>query len=384
MNWLVKSFYLIFIFPAVIALTFTVSARPSDSAQDAWPVTQRCLGLPVEAPDAPFPGMLVTVADDAVRAYREGVPTTYVLAFAGGNFLRGASVSPDGQLIAVPNGVITAVTSSDVRYSVQEIRIVTTETVPRIAVRIPWRASFPMGSLFTSTGDIPTVQWLDSERFLFVEGLASEEQRWVVVRPFDAGAQPETAAVQDALTRSPDGSRTVAVRSSERALIDAASGQTLVSLPANADVSRAQWTPDSSTLAISYREGGVERLTLMDTASGARSDVFVFEPYQKARSVRWSPDGARLAFTVFDPQTGMNRLHIADRAAHAVSDLCVDLEIAGSEPFTSSVVWSPDGKSLAMTTAQAVPNAVISIADVETGRRWTLLPASGELSGWYD
>jgi hypothetical protein len=31
-----------------------------------------------------------------------------------------------------------------------------------------------------------------------------------------------------------------------------------------------------------------------------------------------------------------------------------------------------------------VPNAVISIADVETGRRWTLLPASGELSGWYD
>ncbi|MBW7878452.1 MAG: PD40 domain-containing protein [Anaerolineae bacterium] len=347
-------------------------------------MTQRCLGLPVEAPDAPFPGMLVTVADDAVRAYREGVPTTYVLAFAGGNFLRGASVSPDGQVIAVPNGVITAVTSSDVRYSVQEIRIVTTETVPRIAVRIPWRASFPMGSLFTSTGDIPTVQWLDSERFLFVEGLASEAQRWVVVRPFDAGAQPETAAVQDALTRSPDGSRTVAVRSSERALIDAASGQTLVSLPANADVSRAQWTPDSSTLAISYREGGVERLTLMDTASGAQSDVFVFEPYQKARSVRWSPDGARLAFTVFDPQTGMNRLHIADRAAHAVSDLCVDLEIAGSEPFTSSVVWSPDGKSLAMTTAQAVPNAVISIADVETGRRWTLLPASGELSGWYD
>lgn len=347
-------------------------------------MTQRCLGLPVAAPDAPFPGMLVTIADDAIRAYREGVPTTYVLSFAGGNFLRGASVSPDGKHIAVPNGVITTVTTSDIRYTVQEIRIVTTETVPRIVVRVPWRASFPVGSPFTSAGDIPPVQWLDNERMLLVQGTLSEAQTWVVVKPFDADALSVPATVQDALARSPDGSRAVVVRDGEWVLVDADSGQTIAPLPTGIDVSRVVWAPDATSLAAPLRENGQGILAIFDPATGRRSDVVVFERYQAARSVRWSPDGTRLAFALFDPQTGTNRLHVADLAAQEVLDLCVELEIAGSEPHTSSVVWSPDGNSLAMVTAQAVPSAVISVADIETVQRWTLLPASGELLGWYD
>ncbi|MBK9123246.1 MAG: PD40 domain-containing protein [Chloroflexi bacterium] len=354
------------------------------SAQDAWPVAQRCLGLPVAAPDAPFPGMLVTIADDAVRAYREGVPTTYVLSFAGGNFLRGASVAPDGRHIAVPNGVITTVTSSDIRYTVQEIRIVTTETVPRITVRIPWRASFPVGSPFTSAGDIPPVQWLDGETVLLVQGTLSEEQTWVTVNPFHADALPEPAAVQDAVTRSPDGSRAVVVRDGDWVLVGVGSAQNTVTLPSGIDVSRAVWSPTSSSIAVPLREAGRGALAVFDAATGARSDLIAFERYQAARSVRWSPDGLRLAFALFDPQTGMNRLHVAELATQRVVDLCVELGIAGNEPNTSAVVWSPDGNSLAMVTAQAVPSAVVSIADIETGQRWTLLPASGELLGWYD
>lgn len=365
-------------------VVLTAVLRLPAAGQDSWLTTQRCLGLPVSAPDAPFPGMLVTIADDAIRAYREGVPTTYVLSFAGSNFLRGAAVSPDGRHIAVPNGVITTVTSSDVRYTVQEIRIVTTETVPRIVVRVPWRASFPVGSRFTSSGDIPRMQWLSAEQLLFVQGTLSEPQQWVVFNPFDTDMRPEPAPAQDALTRSPDGTRAVVVRNGAPALIDTASGQAIAALPNTSDVARAAWNRDSSALAIPVRAHGQITLAVFDTSSGAREDIAALRSYQSARSIRWSPDGTRLAFALFDPQSGMNRLHVADLAARELVDLCVALEIAGSEPFTSSVVWSPNGNSLAVVTAEAAPDAVLSIADLETNQRWTLLPASGELLGWYD
>jgi WD40 repeat protein len=367
-----------------VGLAIFSSISYKSTAQDSgWEPLEACAGLPSAAPETPFDGLLVMVDSDATRAYREEVATTYVLSFAGGNFVSAGAVSPDGKHYAVPNGVITTVSSSDVRYTVQEIRIVTTETVPRIVERIPWRASFPYGTRFTSSGNIPPIAWLDNSTIQFVSGTISDGHTPVQIDVFEGG-EMEIARGYPAIAASPDRSRAVAVRDGGLALMDTVSTRAIAALPPTPqDALQGAWSPDGTQLALTAIENGGIALYLYSNDAAESETIVTLPPEQVLLNLRWSPDGTQLAFTAFDPQTNDNRLHIADTAGRTVTDTCLPLvsDVSG-KPF-AVLAWSPDSTRIAVLTAQTSAQPQTQIYAVEGRTRYTLIPAAGRLLGWY-
>ncbi len=369
---------LVFVFSIVPAISYQ-----SDAQNTGWEQIEACAGLPSAAPETPFDGLLVMVGSDAARAFRDEIATTYVLSFAGGNFVNAGAVSPDGQYYAVPNGVITTVSSSDVRYTVQEIRILSTETVPRIVERIPWRASFPYGTRFTSSGDIPPIQWLDGDTIQFVSGTISDGHTPVQIDVFE-DSEMEIAKGYPALAASPDRSRALTIRNGGLALIDTATGGVVAALPpAPRGAFQAAWSPDGTQLALAVIEGGGISLHLYRDDAADSETILTLPPEEILWNLRWSPDGTQLAFTAFDPQTNENRLHIADAAARTVTDTCLPLvaDVDG-KPF-AALAWSPDSTRIAVLTAQTSAQPQTQIYAVEGRTRYTLIPAAGRLLGWY-
>jgi WD40 repeat protein len=367
-----------------VGLAIFSSISYKSTAQDSgWEPLEACAGLPSAAPETPFDGLLVMVDSDATRAYREEVATTYVLSFAGGNFVSAGAVSPDGKHYAVPNGVITTVSSSDVRYTVQEIRIVTTETVPRIVERIPWRASFPYGTRFTSSGNIPPIAWLDNSTIQFVSGTISDGHTPVQIDVFEGG-EMEIAKGYPAIAASPDRSRAVAVRDGGLALMDTVSMRAIAALPPTPqNALQGAWSPDGTQLALTAIENGGIALYLYSSDAAESETIVTLPPEQVLLNLRWSPDGTQFAFTAFDPQTNDNRLHIADVAARTVTDTCLPLvsDVSG-KPF-AALAWSPDSTRIAVLTAQTSVQPQTQIYAVEGRTRYTLIPAAGRLLGWY-
>ena len=369
---------LVVVFSIILAISYK-----SEAQDTGWEHIEACAGLPSAAPETPFDGLLVMVGSDAARAFRDEVATTYVLSFAGGNFVSAGAVSPDGKFYAVPNGVITTVSSSDVRYTVQEIRILTTETVPRIVERIPWRASFPYGTRFTSSGDIPPIQWLDGDTIQFVNGTISDGHTPVQVDVFEGG-EMRIAKGYPALAVSPDRSRALAIRSGGLALIDTATTGVLATLPpVPHGAFQAAWSPDGAQLALTSVERGGIALRLYRGDAAESESVVSLPPEEILWNLRWSPDGTQLAFTSFDPQTNENRLHIADAGARTVTDTCLPLvsDVDG-KPF-AALAWSPDSTRIAVLTAQTSAQPQTQIYAIEGRTRYTLAPAAGRLLGWY-
>lgn len=357
--------------------TFSILGQSADYAP-----LERCAGLPVQAPSG-FDGVLVTVGGDATRAFREGIATTYVLSFSNGNFLAAGAVSPDGKYYAVPNGLISTITTNDVRYTVQEIRILTTETVPRIVRRLPWRASFPVGTRFAANGDIPPIRWLDSETIQFIDGVMSEGQTPVTINVFEGA--PEPFADFPTLFTSPDGARGMTLINTDMALLDTLTGAELALFPRiSADILQIAWSPDSESFAMTglLPDGGI-LLGHYSRDGELIAQITALPAEQVLWNLRWSPDGAKIAFTAFDPQSIENRLHTVDLAARTVTDHCLPLIADVSGNPLSVLAWSPDGTRLAVMTRQAAPTAQVQIFEVASRDRYNLTAAAGRLLGWY-
>lgn len=365
-------------------LTHGIDASlPFTSNLEQWARLEACAGLPIAAPSEPFDGILVMVNDDAARGYRSAVPTTYVLTFAGSNFLRGGAVSPDGEYYAMPYGIINTVTGSDVRYVVQEIRIVSTGVVPRIEQRIPWRASFPVGTAFTSDGDIPAIRWLDTATIQFVSGTVSEGYTPVTVKVFE-GDDMGIARGYPSIATSPDGTRAIMRAGGGLQLIDTTTGMTLATLPNTANGAlQTAWSPDSAMFAMTDLLDGMLSLRLYDADGSITDTILALEPERVLWNLRWSPDGTRLALTTFDPQTDENRLHVVDLEARTVTDTCIPVVADIDGRFLAGIAWSPDSTRIAAITRQTSASPHVQIVSLADRSRYMLIPAAGRLLGWY-
>jgi WD40 repeat protein len=379
----VKLFPRIWVLSVIICSIISSTFYKFSAQNNGWEQIEACAGLSSARPDAPFDGLLVMVDSDAARAFRDEIATTYVLSFAGGNFVSAGAVSPNGKHYAVPNGVITTVSSSDIRYTVQEIRIVTTETVPRIIERIPWRASFPFGTRFTSSGDIPPVQWLDDDTIQFVNGTISDGHTPVQIDVF-VGGEMGIAKGYPALGASPDRTRVIAIDSGGLALVDTSDMSVIAALPPTPyDALQIAWSPDNTTFALTTIDDDAITLRLYSNDAVESETVVTLPPEQVLWNLRWSPDGSQLAFTAFDPQTNENRLHVADASAQTVTDTCLPLvaDVSG-KPF-AALAWSPDSTQIAVLTGQTSAQPQIQIYSVSGRTRYTLIPVAGRLLGWY-
>ncbi len=354
----------------LILLLSVIVIPPVAAAQDC--------AAPTLSDPGNFSGVILSIAPaEGVRALRPELPTTYYVAFDGANFTAGGAASPDGRYYAVPNGLIQTNNSADIRYVVQEIRVITTETVPRILARIPWQASFPVGTRFATTQGIPPVTWLDSQTFAFPTGSMNGEQIWqridFAASPTDI--QPFEAAALAPL--SPDQRRGLKPDGLGWAVYDIDTASQLEHLPRLSAAQTLAWSPESSRLAAIINQPDGTALTLFWRGGAQAISVAQIEAGQAIWNVRWSPDGTRLAYALYDPEINRSRLYLYDVQADLSADTCLDLM-----PHPQAVAWSPDGGQLAVLSDSHGESALYAF-DPSADTLSRLSPYSGGLLGWF-
>ncbi|HEX2620985.1 MAG TPA: hypothetical protein VHL11_12580, partial [Phototrophicaceae bacterium] len=141
-------------------LCISAQARQGFPTLVPWAVNRHCAADPIAPPEGwSFPGVIVsTVPEDGIRGLRADTFKTYYIAFAGSNFTEGGALSPDGKWYAVPFGYIQTAASSDLRYIVQELRVMSTEALPKVRAQMVWKASYQVGA-------IQPIRWLDNASF---------------------------------------------------------------------------------------------------------------------------------------------------------------------------------------------------------------------------
>jgi WD40 repeat protein len=332
------------------------------SAADPWQVNTAC-AVVSESP-APLDGVILTHDPDAgVRALRAGVATTYFIAFEGSNFTGAGALSPDGRWFAMPHGTITTAAAFDVRYRVTEIRVHSTDAVPQIRRRIPWDATFQAGA-------VPSIRWLDAATLLYPEGGFGDPLTGISVDPLADPLEKTASPLTAYAALAPDLATGIGRYQDTDALYDTASGWVRARLTG---LSGYVWSPDSARFAAVQRRESGAALVVIDAASLETRVLFDVPPDHVVRNLRWSPDGARLAFSLFDPQENVNRLYIGALDGGTLTDPCI-----GLHPGVAAVAWSPDGARLALVTA----DDRLELYEPGTGARYALAGFSGGLMGW--
>lgn len=340
-------------------------------------MAQACIPPSVGDPGA-FSGVILSIApSDGVRALRPELQTTYYVAFDGANFTAGGAASPDGRYYAVPNGSIQTNSTADVRYVVQEIRVITTEIVPRILARIPWQASFPVGTRFATTQGVPVIQWLDAQTLAFPSGSMNGAQTWqrIDFSASPADIQPFEAAGFAPL--SPDMRRGLKPDALGWAIYDIETTSQLEHLPRLSAAQFMAWSPDSSRLATLINSADGTALTLFWRGGAQALAVVSVEAGQTIWNVHWSPNAAQLAYALYDPEINRSRLYLYDVQADLSADTCLDLL-----PQPQAVAWSPDGAKLAVLTETRGESALYAF-DPAVSSLSRLSPYSGGLLGWF-
>jgi WD40 repeat protein/predicted Ser/Thr protein kinase len=135
-------------------------------------------------------------------------------------------------------------------------------------------------------------------------------------------------------------------------LWDAATGEPCASLPHPGIVHGLAFGPDGRWLVTGTDADN--RLRLWDTATASlRKGKEIPFPTGGFRSVTVSPDGRRVAATVFDPQSNKHHLHVGDLAS-------------GERLFSAegwALAYSPDGRWLA---ARAAEDKTVLLLDART------------------
>ena len=210
------------------------------------------------------------------------------------------------------------------------------------------------GSPVALSPDGRLVAWAASGDTIGVRGQSSDD------RTFAAGGLLRA----DSLVFSPDASRLAFARLSAAApgltevvLMDLADGALRVALEGG-PVSTA-WSPDGNRLALSVidSQAGGSVLDLLDVATGAVTELDRSSGIDA--HLRWSPDGARLAF-VRSWYGAAAELHLIERADRSET-------VLDEQPFAEAPPsWSPDGRRLAWTTAERAP-LFVRIFDLDAG-----------------
>jgi hypothetical protein len=323
--------------------------------QTQWTIETGCLPEAITPPDGlTFDGVILTYQpDEGIRALRSDVPTTYYIAFEGSNFTAAGSMSPDGKWVAFPYGYIQTAATSDVRYIVNELRVHSTERVPRIAARMGWTVSYQIED------GIPPIRWLDNETLLFETGA---DHDLVQVNPFTTEI---TESELDAYTSlSPHLTRGIAPYFERNGLFDIESGDLLTELP-NGSMEVFEWSNDS-LMTVDFPQ-----LTLRDHDGAMLETLMTFSEDQRVWNFHWSGD--RFTFSLYDPYKNENFLYVGDVNSRTLTETCFRLR---NEP--SSVEWSPDGTMLALLGYESG----LYIYDLNENVIYQVAEYTGGLIGW--
>lgn len=350
------------------ALRVDAQTAPTESA---WALTESCAAQSVDAPDGLITGVIASYQrGEGARAYREAVGTTYYLAFEGSAFTESGALSPDGRHYAVPYGSITTFAAFDVRYRVSEIWVYTTESVPRLIRRIPWGATF-------QRGDVPRMTWLDDQTLLYPEGNIDAPTVYYTLDPFAENITRAESTLGGYVALSPDARYGIALHEGGYALMDAAAGTRIRRLEGLSDF---VWHPDSRRYTALHRAAdGTRHLMLIDAADDTGETIFTLDERYALRGLRWSSDGERLLFGLFDPQENETRLIVGDASARTLTDVCVLLKVVDARDGAAAV-FAPAGDAVALLTASG--DYRFRVLDLESNTLYGISGDSGALTAW--
>lgn len=137
------------------------------------------------------------------------------------------------------------------------------------------------------------------------------------------------------------------------------------------------WAPDGSELVFSSDRGGDERPDLWRFKDGALFQVTATTRAEK--DAKYSPDGKRLAYLA-DPQVEfLYQLMVLDLATGEHKQLT-------REPMNVHFpVWSPDGRTIAVTRSGDDQSGPLLLVDVETGASVEVAPpvSEGIIIPWF-
>ena len=373
----------------VLFLTFMLSIGSfSNAAQpttdDPWPISERCATIN-DTPAEQFIGTIFAYEPEVgVRGLRADLTTSYFVAFEGANFTGAAAISPSGEFIAIPSGLISFSTLVDETYQVNEIRVQSTDPATNsIANRIPWDANYRGTNQDLIMRDL---RWLDENSLLYAEDDWQTERAYTTVFTIDAMTDaaeyiddPVIQQITDGL--SPDRTRAVGLFDFEIGLFDVATGDLLRGYTSERP-QLAAWSPDSSQFVMqnSERIDGetIPYLTLIDRDGITTERIGDFE----AAQLRWSADGTRFAFTTYDAEIRSHRLFIGDITERTIPDMCTSVRY-GNQTTGYGLMWSPDGTLLAVLLPDAaqplhlldLESATLSPVTIYTETRYGFLIA---------
>jgi dipeptidyl aminopeptidase/acylaminoacyl peptidase len=166
---------------------------------------------------------------------------------------------------------------------------------------------------------------------------------------------------------SPDGRRIAFARTRRGAygsllndlyLVDAEGGN-LRRLTTDRRAVSPTFAPDGRRLAFVGTDGTTANLFTLDLETGAERPLTSYTGDVQITTARWSPDGGRIAFALFD-EDGRRDLAVLDVATGEVARLGTAPEVDRAERDDRIPVWSPAGDTLAFTSLRdRAPNAFL-------------------------
>ena len=174
-------------------------------------------------------------------------------------------------------------------------------------------------------------------------------------------------AISGPIAWSPDGERIAFARNRRGAygslvddlyVVEVASGD-VRRLTTDRRASSPSFAPDGRRLAFVGVDGPTANVYTLDLETGAERRLTDFAGDVQITTARWSPDGASVAFAVFDAD-GRRDLAVLDLAGGAVTRLDTGGGAPPADRDDRLPVWSPAGDALAFTSLRdRAPNAFV-------------------------
>ena len=144
--------------------------------------------------------------------------------------------------------------------------------------------------------------------------------------------------------------------------------------------------PDGRRLAFVGVEGETANVFVLDLETGAERALTAFTGETQITTARWSPDGRRIAFAVFDPD-GRRDLATVDVETGAVARLATGRDVVSHERDDRMPIWNAASDTLAWTSLRdRAPNVFLggasAASDPAAEQRVTFLFDGATVHDW--